>query len=83
MSLARKKVHLDSVIGLDGRSCTSILLDHYIQQACVSEIFTFEKLNDGDIKSTAASMLKSMPSYLVHGTTAGTPSYSAIKKSLA
>lgn len=76
------KVTLNSFIALEGEKTTESLLNSYLQGLDAVSSSDVRAVTPESVSAAAASVLTSVPSYAVLGTTAGTPSYATINKLL-
>jgi len=73
---------LDNFIALEGEKTTESLLTSYLLGLDAVSSFDVRAVTSDSVSAAAASVLASVPSYAVLGTTAGTPSYATINKLL-
>jgi len=82
ISILKQKVTLNSFIALEGEKTTESLLNSYLQGLDAVSSSDVRAVTPESVSAAAASVLTSVPSYAVLGTTAGTPSYATINKLL-
>ena len=65
---------------LEGEAASDMLLAASLRSVSAASLADCRSVSAATVSSAAATALKAIPSYVVLGTTLGTPSYSAVIK---
>eukprot|EP01038_Epipyxis_sp_PR26KG_P004996 gene4996-6981_t len=80
VNIIKNKLTVSNFLELDGSKSVDQLLSAYMNGSEVSQVADLRSVSPESVSSAAQTVIKSVPSYAILGTTAGTPSYADVLK---